>query len=101
MTIKRRFVRKKKKNETSEALAKVSGVEELEIAATILKELAQRKQIKGKIEKLKKKKREKPKEEDNAKNNDKVKRLKELETLQKTGILTIEEFEKLKHDLLN
>ena len=49
MAIKRRFVRKKKKNEASEALAKVSGVEELEIAATILKELAQRKQRKGKI----------------------------------------------------
>ena len=32
---------------------------------------------------------------------DKKKRLKELETLQKTGILTIEEFEKLKHNLLN
>ena len=53
MTIKRRVVRKKKKNEASEALAKVSGVEELEMAANILKELAQRKQRKGKIEKQK------------------------------------------------
>ena len=32
--------------------------------------------------------------------NDKIKRLKELETLQKTGILTEQEFEKLKIDLL-
>ena len=102
MTIKRRLIRKKKKNEEREALAKVSGVEELEMAANILKELAQRKQIKGKIEKLEKKKREEPKKEIlNSKSNEKIKRLKELETLQKAGILTIEEFEKLKLDLLN
>ena len=40
MTVKRRIIRKKKKNEASEALAKVSGVEELERATIILKELA-------------------------------------------------------------
>ena len=34
MTIKR-IIRKKKKNEAGEALAKVSGAEELEMAATI------------------------------------------------------------------
>ena len=43
MVIKKRILRKKKKNEASEALAKVSGSEELEMAATILKELAERK----------------------------------------------------------
>ena len=41
MAIKKRVVRKKKKNEASEALAKISGSEELEMAATILKELAE------------------------------------------------------------
>ena len=49
MAVKRRIIRKKKKNEASEALAKVSGVEELERAATILKELAQRNQRKEQI----------------------------------------------------
>ena len=51
MTIKR-IIRKKKKNETEEALAKVSGAKELEMAATILRELAERENRKGKIEKL-------------------------------------------------
>jgi len=49
MSLKKRIVRKKKKNEASEALAKVSGVKELEIAANILKELADRKQRKENI----------------------------------------------------
>ena len=40
----------KKKNEASEALAKISGSEELEMAATILKELAERKNRKEKID---------------------------------------------------
>ena len=90
---------KRKKNEASEALAKVSGVKELEIAANILKELAERKQRKENLEKIKK---EKPKKEKVISNVDnyKIKRLKELETLQKTGILTKQEFEKLKADLL-
>tara|TARA_B100001750_G_scaffold101670_1_gene80347 strand:+ start:197 stop:520 length:324 start_codon:yes stop_codon:yes gene_type:complete len=106
MAEKRRIVRKKKKNEASEALAKVSGVKELEIAATILKELAERKQrkekIEGKIKTLEKIKKERPKKKKISANidNDKIKRLKELETLQKTGILTEQEFEKLKIDLL-
>lgn len=106
MAEKRRIVRKKKKNEASEALAKVSGVKELEIAATILKDLAERKQrkekIEGKIKTLEKIKKERPKKKKISANidNDKIKRLKELETLQKTGILTEQEFEKLKIDLL-
>ena len=106
MSEKRRIVRKKKKNEASEALAKVSGVKELEIAATILKELAERKQrkekIEGKMKTLEKIKKERPKKKKISANidNDKIKRLKELETLQKTGILTEQEFEKLKIDLL-
>ena len=106
MSEKRRIVSKKKKNEASEALAKLSGVKELEIAVTILKELAERKQrkekIEGKIKTLEKIKKEKPKKEKIAlhEDNNKIKRLKELETLQKAGILTEKEFEKLKTDLL-
>ncbi len=106
MAVKRRIVRKKKKNEASEALAKVSGVKELEMAATILKELAKRKHRKEKIEDkmktLEKIKKKKPKKEtiNSSAANEKMKRLKELETLQKTGILTEQEFEKLKIDLL-
>ena len=107
MPLKRRIVRKKKKNEASEALAKVSGVKELEIAADILKELADRKQrkenIESKMKTLEKRKEEKSKKEkvNYDVDNYKIKRLKELETLQKTGILTEQEFEKLKADLLN
>ena len=102
MSIKRRIVRKKKKNEASEALAKVSGVKELEMAATILREIAERNNRKGKIEKLSKKREEsKRKTSKHSKNDKKMKRLKELETLQKSGILTIDEFEKLKQNLLN
>ena len=41
MTIKR-IIRKKRTNEAGEALAKVSGAEDLEMAATILRELAER-----------------------------------------------------------
>ena len=101
MSIKRRVIRKKKRNEASEALAKVSGAEELEIAANILKELAQRKQRKGKIEKLEERKKNTPKKIiTSEKDNYKMKRLKELESLQKTGILTEDEFKKLKTDLL-
>ena len=106
MSEKRRIVRKKKKNEASEALAKVSGVKELEIAVTILKELAERKKrkekIEGKMKTLEKIKKERPKKKKISVDidNDKIKRLKELETLQKKGILTEQEFEKLKADLL-
>ena len=49
MVIKK-IIRKKKKNETEDALRKVMGSEELEIAAVILKELAERKKRKKKIE---------------------------------------------------
>ena len=94
-------MRKKKKNEASEALAKVSGSEELEMAATILKELAERKKRKEKIDtkikQLKKENEEKPREEINPN----LKRIQELDSLRKTGIITKKEFEKLKSDLLN
>ena len=107
MTVKRRIIRKKKKNEASEALAKVSGVEELESAATILKELAKRNQrkdqIKDKKQTLEKIKKEKTKTQivQNKIEDDKIKRLKELDNLRKSGILTNQEFEKLKSDLMN
>ena len=101
MVIKKRILRKKKKNEASEALAKVSGSEELEVAATILKELAERKKrkekINTKIKQLKKENEEKPTEEINPN----LKRIQELDSLRKTGIITKKEFEKLKSDLLN
>ena len=42
MPIKRRIVKKKRVNEAGEALAKVSGGKELEIAAKILEELRER-----------------------------------------------------------
>ena len=101
MSIKRKVIRKKKRNEASEVLAKVSGAEELEIAANILRELAQRKQRKGKIEKLEEIKKNTPKKILTSEKDDyKLKRLKELEALQKTGILTKGEFKKLKKDLL-
>ena len=107
MAVKRRIIRKKKKNEASEALAKVSGVEELERAATILKELAKRNQrkdqIKDKKQTLEKIKKEKTKTQivQNKIEDDKIKRLKELDNLRKSGILTNQEFEKLKRDLMN
>ena len=101
MVIKKRILRKKKKNEASEALAKVSGSEELEMAATILRELAERKKrkekINTKIKQLKKENEEKPREEINPN----LKRIQELDSLRKTGIITKKEFEKLKSDLLN
>ena len=101
MVIKKRILRKKKKNEASEALAKMSGSEELEMAATILKELAERKKrkekINTKIEQLKKENEEKSREEINPN----LKRIQELDSLRKTGIITKKEFEKLKSDLLN
>tara|TARA_B110000014_G_scaffold254293_1_gene234730 strand:+ start:451 stop:774 length:324 start_codon:yes stop_codon:yes gene_type:complete len=107
MDVKRRIVRKKKKNEASEALAKVSGVEELERAAIILKELAQRNQRKDEIkdkkqtlEKIKKEKIKTQKVQTNVE-DEKIKRLKELDNLRKNGILTNQEFEKLKNDLIN
>ena len=100
MTIKR-IIRKKKKNEAGEALAKVSGAKELEMAATILRELAERENRKGKIEKLSKKRNESKKEAKHSDHDKKMKRLKELETLQKSGILTVDELKKLKQNLLD
>ena len=100
MTIKR-IIRKKRTNEAGEALAKVSGAEELEMAATILRELAERENRKGKIEKLSKKRNESKKEAKHSDHDKKMKRLKELETLQKSGILTVDELKKLKQNLLN
>ena len=103
----RKIVRKKKKNETEDALNKVMGSKELEIAAVILKELAERKERKSKIEnkekQLKKTPLRKPKEPESTTKpeNDKIKRLKELAELNKMGILTTAEFEKLKADLIN
>ncbi len=106
MVIKK-IVRKKKKNETEDALNKVMGSKELEVAAMILKELAERKERKSKIEnkekQLKKTPLRKPKEPESGTKpkNDKIKRLKELAELNKMGILTTAEFEKLKADLIN
>ena len=103
----RKIIRKKKKNETEDALSKVMGTKELEVAAVILKELADRKARQSKIEdkekKLIKKPLRKPKktESDANSENDKIKRLKELAELNKMGILSTPEFEKLKADLIN
>ncbi len=103
----RKIVRKKKKNETEDALNNVMGSKELEVAAMILKELAERKERKRKIEnkekQLKKTPLRKSKEPESGTKpkNDKIKRLKELAELNKMGILTTAEFEKLKADLIN
>ena len=103
----RKIIRKKKRNETKDALSKVMGTKELEMAAVILKELAERKERKSKIEdkekQLKKTPLRKPKEleSDTKPENDKIKRLKELAELNKMGILSTAEFEKLKADLIN
>ena len=103
----RKIIRKKKKNETEDALSKVMVTKELEVAAVILKELAERKERKSKIEnkekQLKKTSLRKPKEleSDTKPHNDKIKRLKELAELNKMGVLSTAEFEKLKADLIN
>ena len=103
----KKIIRKKKKNETEDALRKVMGSEELEIAAVILKELAERKKRKKKIENKEKigqkTSQSKPKEPkiDNQPKYDKNKRLKELAELKKMGILSTAEFEKLKEELTN
>tara|TARA_B100000686_G_scaffold341311_1_gene418515 strand:+ start:5144 stop:5446 length:303 start_codon:yes stop_codon:yes gene_type:complete len=100
MTI-RKIVRKKKKNEAQDALNKVMGGEELEIAAVILKELAERKGRKKKIEDGQKKLERMPKiKPGKPKENKNEKRLKELSELNKMGILSNEEFEKLKKYLV-
>jgi hypothetical protein len=43
MVVRKKIIRKKKKNETSDALTKITGGNELEVASVILKELAERK----------------------------------------------------------
>ena len=100
MTV-RKIVRKKKKNEAQDALNKVMGGEELKIAAVILKELAERKERKKKIEDGEKKlERMPPIKSEPAEVNKNAKRLKELSELNKMGLLSNEEFEKLKRDLV-
>ncbi len=100
MTV-RKIVRKKKKNEAQDALSKVTGDKELEMAAVILKELAQRKERKKKIDDKEKKLERIPKiKTETIKYNKNAKRLKELAELNKMGILSTEEFEKLKKDLV-
>ena len=103
----KKIIRKKKKNETEDALRKVMGTKELEIAAVILKELAERKNRKRKIENKEKvgqkTSQNKPKEPkvDSQPKDDKSKRLKELAELKKMGIISTSEFEKLKEELTN
>ena len=103
----KKVVRKRKKNETEDALNKVMGSKELEIAAVILKELAERKKRKSKIENKKKRlqktlqKGHQKFETDTELESDKTKRLKELAELNKVGILSTAEFEKLKEELIN
>jgi len=100
MTV-RKIVRKKKKNEAQDALNKVTGGKELEMAAVILKELAQRKERKKKIDDGEKKLEKLPRiKAEPSKDNENTKRLKELAELNKMGILSTEEFEKLKKDLV-
>ena len=53
MPVKRKIVKKKRKNEAEEALTKVSGGKELEIAAKILGELRERNRRKKMDEKTK------------------------------------------------
>jgi hypothetical protein len=94
-------------NKAGEALSKIKGGKELEIAAVILKELAQRKKrnndIKNKTNNLNdiKKKEMKIKIPLNKEQDGKNKRIKELENLKKMGIIKVGEFEKLKKDLMS
>lgn len=105
--MKRKIIRKKKENIAGEALSKINGGKELEMAAIILKELAHRNKRKNDIENQRKnlseiKKKEKKKEIPvNKTQNKKIKRIKELENLKKMGIIKVDEFEKLKKDLID
>ena len=105
--MRRKIIRKKRGNKAGEALSKIKGGKELEIAAVILKELAQRKKrnndIKNKTNNLNdiKKKEMKIKIPLNKEQDEKNKRIKELENLKKMGIIKIDEFEKLKKDLMS
>ena len=105
--MRRKIIRKKNENEAGEALSKIKGGKELEMAAIILKELAQRKKRKDKIDNNKNNLKEiKEKEKKigipvNKDKNEKMKRIEELENLKKMGIIKVDEFEKLKKDLMN
>ena len=105
--MRRKIIRKKRGNKAGEALSKIKGGKELEIAAVILKELAQRKKrnndIKNKTNNLNdiKKKEMKIKIPLNKEQDEKNKRIKELENLKKMGIIKVGEFEKLKKDLMS
>ncbi|MDE0741106.1 MAG: hypothetical protein OSB59_00755 [Candidatus Poseidoniia archaeon] len=105
--MRRKIIRKKNENEAGETLSKIKGGKELEMAAIILKELAQRKKRKDKIDNKKKNLKEiKEKEKKteipvNKDKNEKMKRIEELENLKKMGIIKVDEFEKLKKDLMN
>jgi hypothetical protein len=105
--MRRKIVKKRKENEAGKTLSKIKGGKELEMAAIILKELAQRKKRKSEINskennlkeiKKKEKKTEIPIKKDK---NDKIKRIKELENLKKMGIIKANEFDKLKNDLMS
>ena len=105
--MRRKIIRKKNENEAGETLSKIKGGKELEMAAIILKELAQRKKRKDKIDNNKNNLKEiKEKEKKigipvNKDKNEKMKRIEELENLKKMGIIKVDEFEKLKKDLMN
>tara|TARA_B110000263_G_scaffold36812_1_gene28458 strand:- start:844 stop:1161 length:318 start_codon:yes stop_codon:yes gene_type:complete len=105
--MRRKIIRKKNENEAGETLSKIKGGKELEMAAIILNELAQRKKRKEKIDNNKNNLKEiKEKEKKigipvNKDKNEKMKRIEELENLKKMGIIKVDEFEKLKKDLMN
>jgi len=104
--MRRKILKKRKENEAGEALSKIKGGKELEMAAIILKELAQRKKRKDEINSKENNLKEIKKKENKAEipitkdKNDKIKRIKELENLKKMGIIKASEFEKLKNDLI-
>ena len=105
--MRRKIIRKKNENEAGETLSKIKGGKELEMAAIILKELAQRKKRKDKIDNNKNNLKEIKENEKkigipvNKDKNEKMKRIEELENLKKMGIIKVDEFEKLKKDLMN
>ena len=53
MAVRKKIIRKKKPNETSEALAKVTDGKELEVASVIIKQLVERNRRKKMLEKNK------------------------------------------------
>jgi len=105
--MRRKIVKKRKENEAGKTLSKIKGGKELEMAAIILKELAQRKKRKSEINSKENNLKEIKKKEKKTKipikkhKNDKIKRIKELENLKKMGIIKANEFDKLKKDLMS